>query len=774
MVDRYSVSDPLTDRELEILRLKVKRHSNQEIADTIHLSRNTVRWYVSQIYSKLHVTNRTQLRQRAEELGLLADRPPSPQPINNNLPNYLTSFIGREPEIAELIERLKTTRLLTLSGAGGTGKTRLALKIADAIQADFRDGVFFVDLAPLTDGMTVANAIADVLGVVENADEPIEESLKRALQNRHSLLILDNFEHVLSGAQLVSELLQVTLELSILVTSREALHLYGEHEFSVQPLHLPDDTQQLTLKQLSQFEAIQLFAQRATAVSKTFQINADNIVTISQICKQLDGLPLAIELAAARIKLLPLRALLSRLDNRLDMLSSGARDLPERQQTIRNTIAWSYDLLTDDEKSLFARLSVFRGGRSLEACEIVCADGLNINVFDGLTSLIDKNLLVQREDNLSEPRFWMMETIQEFAFEQLAFSNECDVILGKHASYFMHLAEQAMPELLKAQQVQWIEKIENEHNNIRSALRRSLDGAEPELGMRIVIAMCEFWYMMMHHLEAEYWINIALKYVNDVAIAYAGRLFVYTGYFRWRMYRDHLACRQYSERAYQIGQQIDDKWLMAFALRYMSGAVIGRPKELEGKLPLEEAYHYSQLSIELWTELGELAELAHSMNQLASLLDFNGQLTEAKQVYEECVEIARKAQDIRRIGWILLNLASIERQFQNHKQATNYAREAIIITQKVKDMPTLVACLINIENPQFAPLRTARLLSASNAIMESIALIRVPTVENTFQNTLVQVKKYLDAESFVIAWEEGSRMSLDQAVAYALDETHDA
>lgn len=582
--------------------------------------------------------------------------------------------------------------------------------------------------------------------------------------------MLDNYEHVLTSAPLLSELLQASSELCMLITSREVLHLYGEHEYTVSPLKLPDNNQPTALEELSQFDAIQLFSQRAKSVSRNFQLNDNNMTTIAQICTRLDGLPLAIELAATRIKLLTPDALLNRLDTRLDILSSGARDLPDRQQTIRKTIEWSYDLLDEQEKRMFARLAVFRGGRCIEACEAVCSVGLKIDVLDGLASLIDKNLLVQGEDSLGDPRFWMLETIQEFALECLVKQGDSDVIQELHAIYFMQLAERAAPELLKAQQVRWIEQIEIEHNNIRSALRWALDGADPELGVRLVVALGEFWYMRMYHLEAENWINTALEFADEVGLSYSGRLFAIAGYFRWRLHRDHLACRLYCERAYKIGQEINDKWLVAYALRYMAGSVIGRPQELADRLQLDEAYQFAQQSIALWTELGELAELAHSMNALASLLDFNGKSAEAKQVYEECLKIARTAKDIRRIGGVLVNLASIERKFENHPQALFYARESLKIAQEVKDLPTVVASMINIENPIHKPLRTTRLLSASYTIMENIALIRVPTVENTFQASITTVKQQLDAEAFAKAWEAGRKLSLEEAVAYALDE----
>ena len=343
---------------------------------------------------------------------------------------------------------LSTGRLLTLTGPGGSGKTRLALQVAAEMIEHFQDGVFFVALAPITDPGLVPSTIAQSLSITEIPGRSIMDSLKDYLQNKSLLLLLDNFEQVISAAPLVAELLVTCSELKIIVTSREGLHISGEREYPVPPLELPDLTQLPSLESLSQYAAVELFLQRAKAVKPDFRITNDTAPAVAEICYRLDGLPLAIELAAARIKLLPPRAMLARLEHRLEFLTGGARDLPARQQTLRNAIAWSYDLLDENEQQLFRRLSVFVGGCTIDAAEAVAGDHpAQTSILDQLGSLLDKSLLQEVEGTNNEPRFVMLETLREFGLEQLEASGEQDTIRHRHASFFLALAEQSRSKL---------------------------------------------------------------------------------------------------------------------------------------------------------------------------------------------------------------------------------------------------------------------------------------------------------------------------------------
>src|SRR5436305_9013314 len=390
----------------------------------------------------------------------------------HNLPAQLTPLIGRKQEvtIVDTLLRHPEVRLLTLTGPGGVGKTRLGLEVAAELLDDYPDGVCFVPLASISDPDLVVPTIAQALGIKEAGEQPVASLLQAYLQDKRLLLLLDNFEQVLAAAPGLADLLAGCPQLKILVTSRAVLHLHGEHEFSVPPLALPDLIHLPEREALSQYAAVSLFLQCAQAAKPDFQLTPANTHTIAEICVHLDGLPLAIELAAARIKLLPPQALLTRLEYRLQVLTSGARDAPVRQQTLRNTLAWSYDLLDAREQWLFRRLSVFAGGYTLEAVEgLSTALGETpADVLDGVASLMDKSLPRQVEQEGQEPRLLMLATIREYALEALAASGEMESTRRAHAAYYLALAEQGEREAGVPQQGAWLDRLEREHDNLRS------------------------------------------------------------------------------------------------------------------------------------------------------------------------------------------------------------------------------------------------------------------------------------------------------------------
>src|SRR5438067_9139270 len=415
---------------------------------------------------------------------------PEPPPGDNaqlvtpTLPVSLTKLVGREHEVQSIHALLlrPDVRLLTLTGTAGVGKTRLAFEVARELVHDFADGVHFVSLAPISDPALVIPTIAHSMGLMESGSQPVLELLKISQRDKQRLLALDNFEQVVSAAPQLVDLLTACSKLKLLATSREVLHVRGEQEFAVPPLAVPDLKRLPDLVALSQYEAVALFISRAQAVQPDFQVTATNARTIAEICMRLDGLPLAIELAAARMKLLPPQALLARLDQRLAVLTGASRDVPARQQTLRNTIAWSYNLLDAVEQRLFRRLSVFVGGCTLQAAEALCAalcdeDGA-VPVLDGVASLIDKSLLQQVEQEGKEPRLVMLETIREYGLERLAASGEMEATRQAHATYCLQLSEQAELELGGPQQTAWLEQLEREHDNLRAALQWTVEQRE--------------------------------------------------------------------------------------------------------------------------------------------------------------------------------------------------------------------------------------------------------------------------------------------------------
>ena len=444
--------------------------------------------------------------------GLPSDFPPlrTPDAKLTNLPAPPTTFIGRERELAAVTALLRRddVRLVTLTGPGGTGKTRLCIEAAGAVADGFADGVFFVPLATVSDPDLVIPTIAAVFNLKELGGRPIDAVLTSYLAEKQMLLVLDNLEQVVSAAPRIAELLAAP-GVKLLASSRERLRVYGEHEHPVPPLALPDKTMNADLALLAQCEAVALFIQRAQAANPGFELTEATATAVAEICTRLDGLPLAIELAAARSRLLSPPAMLKRLSSRLDALTGGPRDLTARQQTIRGAIDWSYDLLDDAEKRLFARLSVFVGGWTLETAEAVCGEGLPVDVFGGLESLADKSLIRQIGGSEGEPRFVMLETLREYAAEKLAQIGEAGPLHNRHLACLLALSDCAEQELVGPDQVAWLDRLEVEFDNIRAALRWSL-AADREAGLRIVIGLSRFWRVRGYYSDGSRWLTLLL------------------------------------------------------------------------------------------------------------------------------------------------------------------------------------------------------------------------------------------------------------------------
>jgi predicted ATPase/DNA-binding CsgD family transcriptional regulator len=437
-----------------------------------------------------------------------------------SLPKPLTSFIGRERELAQATQLLQCSYLVTLTGPGGSGKTRLCIALAEAVAGDYPDGVYFVPLAPVHDPGLMPSTIAQSIGLQDARDRPLMEYLVSQLAGRQVLIVLDNFEHLLAGAPVVTRLLQETGELRILVSSRSSLRVSGEQECPIPPLPVPDPVTRPTAASLAGCESVRLFAERAASAVPGFTVSDENAVAIAQITRRLDGLPLAIELAAARVKLVPPEVILPRLEHSLGLLTGGNRDLPDRQQTLRGTIAWSYDLLTEGAKRLLAACSVFAGGATLEVIESVCAAAVDIGlpVLDGLQELADHSLLRQvRGPGPSLARYAMLETIREYAAERLEAMPEADRIHGAHAAAFLAIVETAGRPHAGLAKKEWLERVDAEHNNIRAGIgwyRRH----DPPAALRLAASMAAFWSLRGHHTEGRQRLGELLGLVTEPSV----------------------------------------------------------------------------------------------------------------------------------------------------------------------------------------------------------------------------------------------------------------
>lgn len=703
------------------------------------------------------------------------DLPANFPPLNtldrhqHNLPVQATALIGREREIERTLHLLDRpeVRLLTLTGPGGTGKTRLALQLAAEQIDTFADGIWFVNLAPVSNPTLVASTIAQTLGLSEAGSTPLLDSLKTYLRGKHVLLLLDNFEQVQEAAPLVADLLAATSTLKILVTSRAALHLSGEHEYAVPPLALPDPKNLPPLERLTQYEAVRLFIQRAQAVKADFEVTTANAPAVAEICVRLDGLPLAIELAAARVKLLPPQAMLARLQSRLTLLTGGARDLPHRQQTLRNTIDWSYSLLTPAEQILFARLAVFVGGRTLEAIEAVCntGDALAFDTFDGVASLVDKSLLAQQEGADDEPRFVMLETIHEYARERLVESGDAALRSQQHAEYFTQLAAKVYSHARLSETAQWAEQLELEHDNIRAALTWLSQGDHKEAYMRLATSLWFFWSTQGYIHEGRMWLEAGITDDQSIPPLVRADVFAMAGELaRWQ---GALAtARIYTEQALALYRMLDNHVKIAATLHDL-GCVM----QLQDELVFAQQLHEEALALR--QAIGDKKGIAHAMNGLAEVARMQGDYQRSRELHEAILVLMRETGDLEGVLFTLHCLGQIAQKQGSYTKANQLLTKGLQLALERKDKTEAIcflAAFAEVAEATYQSSRAARLCGAVDAFLQLFhSTLEYDAASYGQARASVQAK--LGDAAFNAAYREGQAMTFDTAMAYVLEPT---
>jgi predicted ATPase len=685
-----------------------------------------------------------------------------------NLPLQPTALIGREHEVAQVCALLRgnETRLLTLTGPGGTGKTRLALQIAAEFLDSFADGVYFVALASIRDPALVIETIAATLGVKEGGDQPLLTLLKRHVRDKQLLLVLDNFEQVNDAAPQVADLLSAVSRLKVLVTSRAGLQIYGEYEFPVPPLALPNLGHLPPLAQLIEYEAVRLFAERARAVKPDFAITNENARAVAEICVRLDGLPLAIELAAVRVKVLTPPALLARLSRRLQLLTGGARNLPARQQTLRDTIAWIYDLLPGYQQALFAQLAVFVGGCTVEAVEAICtADGdAGVDILDSLQALVNNSLVRQDVHPSAEPRLQMLETIREYAQEQLATRGEEPALRARHATYYLGLAEAGQPKLDTEEQDIWLDRLEQEHDNLRAALAWVLESRDGEVALRFGVALWHFWEMRGYLADWRGWVTAALGHTADASAPLGAAAYTAAGTMAYHQ-GEYAQAAIWHWHALQLYQSIGDLPGVAFALNNL-GAQAERQRDFA------KAMQYLAESLALSQQLGHIRMSSSALNNMGIVARHQGNYDRAADLLTQALALARASGDQWYICNELIELAKVAWYQGNQAHAVTLNAEALTLCQEIHQPEPIAECLEGLACSalrcgQFT--RAVRLFGAAEQLREVIG-VPLPRVEQQrYAEVTLLARTALEPAAYERAWLEGRRMPLDEAIAYALN-----
>ncbi|HEX9375144.1 MAG TPA: adenylate/guanylate cyclase domain-containing protein [Actinomycetota bacterium] len=687
---------------------------------------------------------------------------------HGNLPTPMTTFVGRRRVVDEIVAALRESRLVTLTGPGGTGKTRLSLQVAGRVQGSYRDGVFFVALAPITEPALVVPTIGFAMGLREDPARSPVDTLAEHLRDREVLLVLDNFEQIIDAAPDVGDILASSPGVHVLATSREALHLNGEREYPVPPLELPDPAHLPPFENLSQYEAVVLFVERARAVRPDFAVTNENAPAVAEICARLDGLPLAIELAAARVKLLPPDAILKRLEHRLTLLAGGARDLPARQQTLRDAIAWSYDLLDQQEQRFFARLSTFMGGSTLEAIDAVCAPGLELDGLDGAASLVNKSLLRQVEGPGGEPRFLMLATIREFSAERLADSADAGEAHARHARYFLAMAEGAAPDLFGPKQADLLDALAREHNNLRAALTWAMGSGEVQTGLRLGSALWRFWQMRGHLREASERLQDLVAHPDAGAhpAELAGALEAAGGVAYWM--GDWDAARAAYEGCLEIRRTLEDPAALAEALYNLSFIFTvpepPRRDPRQAELLLEEA-------LSLFRRADDRRGLAKVYWARATQAQMDQRWADACENGEAALVLFRELDDRFGAGWAHHSIglaATALGELERAERAFANGMEIFVAAGDLTGMGLLVGDHSVLEGTRGDHRRAVLLRGAALAAEEVSGQALISATGTYYPNLDEVIRGDLPDDDYERLLAEGARMDLGQAVDYAL------
>jgi len=684
----------------------------------------------------------------------------------NKLPLQLTSFVGRVHEIGEVKQLLMTNRLLTLTGPGGAGKTRLSLEVAHAVLEDFKDGVWLVELATLTDPQFVVQEVIVALGLREASGRSKLETLTEYLQNKKLLLVLDNCEHlILACAELVEQLLRIGPGVRILATSREALGINGETVWQIRPLTLPDLHPSQTVESLSQSESVQLFVERAQAMQPSFHITTANGEAIAQVCYQLDGIPLAIELAAARVKVLNVPQIAARLENSLQLLTGGSRTSNRRHQTLQAAIDWSHDLLTESEQCLFRRLVVFVNGFTLDAAEAVVSDKdeqaviLPNDMLDLLSSLVDKSLLTVIHG--TQARYGMLGTIRQYAKDKLFDSGKLGQIRTHHLIYYLQLAERSEPHLRSAEQLNWLSRLEIEHDNLRAALTWSLESDATEAGLRLAGALGYFWFRGGYLSEGSEWFERVLSGTNGIepvrakAILQAGELAFYQGNFQQSL--------ALSEQSLAMGRQIGDKQAIAGSLGLIGRIAHFRGDRDRAATPLQE-------SLTLFRELREEWNVAQNLNYLGDIRLRQGDHEQANVFIEESLTLSQKLGDKWGLAFALGASGEISRLQGDYQKAVVHFKQALAIYQELNntvEIPFTLEALANTTAQQGQAERATHLWGAAEALREVVHAPLPSSYHADYAPFLQMVHTALGEEAFTTTWSDGRALTLEQAISLA-------